>query len=145
MKRTVLSVLFSVMLLLVGGVLLGGKVYLERTIADKNLAELTEVYRSIPDPTERERESIEIRHKMITKYIAADRWYSGLQDEEGDGYFCAYAESASWEMINVSELDGTRYWHFQKGDIEWNLSHMTGEDRWHMLLIKNDELYKNGY
>lgn len=145
MNRALLSVACSLLILIVGGILIGGKVYLEKTIVDKNLTELVEIYRSIPDPIEQAHESIEIRNKMVTKYIAADRWYSGLRDEEGAKYFCEYAESASWEIINVSEFDGTKYWHFQKGDIIWKLSHILQSNRWHMLLIKNDKLYKNGF
>lgn len=145
MNRTLLAVFVSAMLLIIGGILIGGKVYLERTIVDKNLTELAEIYRSIPDPAERERESIEIRHKMITKYIAADRWYFGLQDEEGIKYFRAYAKTASWEEIEMQKHDGITFLTFQKGDIEWDLSHVMGADRWHMLLTKNDELYQNGF
>lgn len=144
MKRGLLSAVISVLIVMITGLGIFTVWYLNENVSRKSLAQLSQVYVEIPHPGKCESNSIEIQEKLVSKYLSGERVYEGLSGDEGMRFFENYAVHNGWEIKVNSRYSHSYYLNLKKDDVVLEIYHEDTGDQWHMMLVKEDLIWKFG-
>ena len=133
-------------ILLVSIFLYSGFSYINKIYTQPNLARIISVYKGLPFPDKPGSDTMEIRGKIISRYIAVDKNTEWTTDDWKD--FVNHMIRDGWtveDKFMVHEDTGTvLYTTFTKRDDIVDSSHVEGSQRWHFLVIYNNCLFQEG-
>lgn len=141
-KRTLISVLAVVIMLLIWGGERIGKQYIIDNFVKYDVEQMINVSHQIPDPVEKISEQIVISKKWIDQSVIVYRNYPNLSVQEGVKFYSEYAKNNGW-TIESSRWDnssnGNRFYYLdlKKGNISCYIIYIVQTNEWEFWIQKD--------
>ena len=123
-----------------------GFCYVHRDYAEKNKEELISVYLDLPRMNHIQNESYEVlkARKLLVYYISG-RISTDITDQQFADYYKLHLPLSGWKLVNQN-------WHMpnyriiaHKGEFSLYISKRENDSCWHIILDKEDWLYKKRF
>ena len=123
-----------------------GFCYVHRDYAEKNKEELISVYLDLPRMNHIQNESYEVlKAKKLLVYYISGRISTSISDQQFAEYYKLHLPLSGWKLDNQN-------WHkpnyriiAHKGEFSLYISKRENDSCWHIILDKEDWLYKKRF
>ena len=123
-----------------------GFCYVHRDYAEKNKKELISVYLDLPRMNNMRNESYEVlKAKKLLVYYISGRISTSISDQQFAEYYKLHLPLSGWKLDNQN-------WHkpnyriiAHKGEFSLYISKRENDSCWHIILDKEDWLYKKRF
>ena len=123
-----------------------GFCYVHRDYAEKNKEELISVYLDLPRMNNMRNESYEVlKAKKLLVYYISGRISTSISDQQFAEYYKLHLPLSGWKLDNQN-------WHkpnyriiAHKGEFSLYISKRENDSCWHIILDKEDWLYKKRF
>ena len=123
-----------------------GFCYFNRDYAEKNKEELISVYLDLPRMNHIQNESYEVlKAKKLLVYYISGRISTSISDQQFAEYYKLHLPLSGWKLDNQNWYKPNYRIIAHKGEFSLYISKRENDSCWHIILDKEDWLYKKRF